>query len=309
MTTFFLDLWHDLREKRLWPVAAGLAIAIVAVPIALTKSASQPSSATTQPAAQKAQRLPAVSLDQSSIADSHLDVFKERNPFKDLADQVGSPGTSTQPGAPSSALGGSPLTGAAPGGSGSSGGSGSGSGSGSTSAGRSALSGGTGGGSGGVAPSGGGTGGGSVTPGWHYFTFTADVRFGQVGHVHTYNGISQLTLLPPDSKAKVLSFYGVADGAQEAVFFNYHGLQAVGEGTCQDSCLMVTLKPGQEETLWAGQTAYTLKLLALHTQEVSKDQALGNTTPSSGTGNSSLKAASTKHQDTLLALPRGAFKL
>ena len=29
MTTFFLDLWHDLREKRLWPVAAGLAVAIL----------------------------------------------------------------------------------------------------------------------------------------------------------------------------------------------------------------------------------------------------------------------------------------
>ena len=40
MTTFFLDLWQDLREKRLWPVAAGLAVAIVALPVALVKPAS-----------------------------------------------------------------------------------------------------------------------------------------------------------------------------------------------------------------------------------------------------------------------------
>ena len=40
MTTFFIDLWHDLREKRLWPVAVGLLAAIVAVPAILFKPAS-----------------------------------------------------------------------------------------------------------------------------------------------------------------------------------------------------------------------------------------------------------------------------
>ena len=33
------DLWHDLREKRLWPVAALLLLALVAVPVLLAKPA------------------------------------------------------------------------------------------------------------------------------------------------------------------------------------------------------------------------------------------------------------------------------
>ena len=35
MKIFLLDLWHDLRAKRLWPVAAVLAVALVAVPVVL----------------------------------------------------------------------------------------------------------------------------------------------------------------------------------------------------------------------------------------------------------------------------------
>jgi hypothetical protein len=37
MNKLLLDLWHDLRAKRLWPVAALLAIALVAVPVVLKK--------------------------------------------------------------------------------------------------------------------------------------------------------------------------------------------------------------------------------------------------------------------------------
>ena len=40
MKVFFLDLWQDLREKRLWPVAAGLLIAVIAVPVLLLNSGS-----------------------------------------------------------------------------------------------------------------------------------------------------------------------------------------------------------------------------------------------------------------------------
>ena len=37
MKIFLLDLWHDLRAKRLWPVALVLAVALVAVPVVLSK--------------------------------------------------------------------------------------------------------------------------------------------------------------------------------------------------------------------------------------------------------------------------------
>ena len=43
MKTFFLDLWHDLREKRMAPVAAVLALALVAVPVLLAKLAEEAS--------------------------------------------------------------------------------------------------------------------------------------------------------------------------------------------------------------------------------------------------------------------------
>ncbi len=310
MTTFFLDLWHDLREKRLWPVAAGLVVAILAVPVALTKSSSQPSTPAAPPTAQKAARLPAVSLDQNSVASSHLDVFKERNPFKDLSDKVAAPTTGTAP-----TSGGVPLgtavagkvnaaNSASSGAGGGSSSSGSGGGGSSTSS-----SGGPGGGSGGGSPAPPiGPNGKPVTPGLHYLVFTADVRFGKIGHVHTYKGVNQLALLPPGSKSPLLSFYAVKYGAKSAVFFNYKGLSAAGEGKCSSSCLFVELKPGQEETFTSGSTtAYTLKLLGVHLREVSKDQALGNASPDT---NTSAASHDKKQKDkTLLNLPRVVFKL
>ena len=43
MKAFVLDLWHDLREKRLWPVAVLLLAGLVAVPVLLAKPAEDPS--------------------------------------------------------------------------------------------------------------------------------------------------------------------------------------------------------------------------------------------------------------------------
>ena len=40
MKIFLLDLWHDLREKRLAPVAVVLMLGLVAVPVLLAKPAS-----------------------------------------------------------------------------------------------------------------------------------------------------------------------------------------------------------------------------------------------------------------------------
>ena len=40
MKIFLLDLWQDLKEKRLWPVAVVLLVALVAVPVLLAKPSS-----------------------------------------------------------------------------------------------------------------------------------------------------------------------------------------------------------------------------------------------------------------------------
>ena len=42
MKIFLLDLWHDLRQKRLAPVAVVLLLALVAVPVLLAKPAKSP---------------------------------------------------------------------------------------------------------------------------------------------------------------------------------------------------------------------------------------------------------------------------
>ena len=41
MKIFLLDLWHDLKEKRLWPVAVVLLVGLVAVPVLLAKPADE----------------------------------------------------------------------------------------------------------------------------------------------------------------------------------------------------------------------------------------------------------------------------
>ncbi len=42
MKIFLLDLWQDLREKRLAPVAVVLLLGLVAVPVLLAKPAEDP---------------------------------------------------------------------------------------------------------------------------------------------------------------------------------------------------------------------------------------------------------------------------
>src|SRR5687767_1012274 len=52
MKNLLLDLWHELREKRLWPVAVVLLAGIVAVPFVLAKKAEEPTVAPPAPAAE-----------------------------------------------------------------------------------------------------------------------------------------------------------------------------------------------------------------------------------------------------------------
>src|SRR4051812_17331715 len=87
MHTFLLDLWHDMREKRLWPFAALLLIAIAAVPFTLLKK-EQPVPAAAAPATQAApagDKLPTIALDDvSAKSPSDLSEFSQKNPFKPL---------------------------------------------------------------------------------------------------------------------------------------------------------------------------------------------------------------------------------
>src|SRR5918998_3246827 len=87
MKIFLLDLWHDLREKRLAPVAAVLLLGLVAVPVLLAKPAEDPGPAPLVAAPKKSDRealaaLTKVKLGEDATAKgSTLGVFDPDNPF------------------------------------------------------------------------------------------------------------------------------------------------------------------------------------------------------------------------------------
>src|SRR3954454_12574920 len=110
MTTFFIDLWHDRRERRLCPVPAGLLAAIVAVPAILFKpvsDATPPSAVAPKPSG--VATLPVVSVESGPIRGSKLEAFSasEKNPFKPMKDLAEAPGTAPGPAATGAAAAGS----------------------------------------------------------------------------------------------------------------------------------------------------------------------------------------------------------
>ena len=287
MTTFLLDLWQDLRQKRLWPVAVALFAATVAVPVVLAKSPSSPPPATMAGADSNADKLPTVTLDASSVSGSHLDVFDTKNPFASAADPTGD---GTTPGAPGAIPLGDSVAKAV------------------DKAGDSASSGDPGAGLPGGSPSGDvpkGPDGKPISPGVHYFTYTADVIFGLRSHAKPYEGLRELDVLP-DGNNPVVAFMGVR-GAKTAVFFIADpAFRADGEGTCEpspDNCMFLYLSKSEahdEETLSAqnGQIEYTLKLTDLHVKYLSESEAVGDTTPEKDPG-----SAAKRRNRTLLGLP------
>jgi hypothetical protein len=310
MTTFFLDLWQDLREKRLWPVAVGLLAAAVAIPAVMLKPAADP---TTPPptVANTGQgaTLPAVNVDDSPTHGSKLETFSQRNPFKPLKDLEKQPGSGTPAGG-----------GSGPG----SGGQGSGGGS------SSSHSSGGGSGSTPLANPVGGDGGGSPTPsgpttppgsgpgGMHWFKFTADIDFGKAGHAKRMKDVESLTLLPRDDNPIVV-FMGVTADAKGAKFLvNDPNFTAQGEGDCNGSedCRFVTLgldDAHNEETFTSkdGKVAYDLKLVRLNRDEVTQAEATGDTAPgrhhgklvTSSAGGKTISDASRGFLPALLAGP------
>src|SRR5215208_5888803 len=185
MTTFFLDLWQDLREKRLWPVAVGLLAAAVAIPAIMLKPAAEP---TAPPVVASdsgpAETLPAVNVDDAPAHGSKLETFSTRNPFKPMSD-LEDEQTTDAPDSGPSGLPGDPAP-DGPGGGG-----------------------GNGGGPPADVPGGGSSGGGgsrSDVPGgsrpsgsdggMHWFKYTADIRFGKADATKRMKSVEPLTILP-----------------------------------------------------------------------------------------------------------------
>jgi hypothetical protein len=85
MADFFQNIWADLREKRLWPVAVVLLIGIVAVPVVLAKSSEAPTPSAPPAAVEVDSAQASLALDTGSAAasgtGSSLDVFAPDDPF------------------------------------------------------------------------------------------------------------------------------------------------------------------------------------------------------------------------------------
>ena len=267
MPTFFLDLWADLREKRLWPVAALILIAIAAVPFTLLKK-EQPAPAAAAPTTTvttASDRLPTIQLeDINDIEPSNLGQFSERNPFRSLADLPKTKSSSKKDDSQTVDLGESPDS-TSSGSSSSSSSTSSGSSNGSSTGGSSSSS------------SGSGSSGSTRTI---YYDYRADVKFGLAGQAKAIKQVAAFTLLGDKDEPAAL-FMGVTDDHRWAVFsVDTAHYQAEGEHECKptpERCEFVYLKvadDANETTLTStdGTKSYDLELTAIKRIVLDKDK-------------------------------------
>jgi hypothetical protein len=235
MKIFFLDLWQDLQAKRLAPVAVVLAIALVAVPVVLSKPAD-----TTAPAPIHAVRSVPDPKDLKALASvklattdaergSSLNTFDPSDPFRPPRKVTKKKAADTN--APSTAAGN--TTG--------------GSSSGDTGGGA-PSSGDTGSTGGGDTGSTGGTGGGSTPTQTVQYRYVVDVTFIANGRTRHIKGLERLDMLPSQDQPLLL-FLGVTAGAGNAVFLVDSTLDAAGEGKCKpkaSECAFLYIGAGSE---------------------------------------------------------------
>jgi len=304
------DLWSDLREKRLWPIAVLLAVALVGVPVLLLKSPPEKAAPPTASGGSQTS-LPIVSPDGSSIAGSStLGAFGAKDPFRPrIESPPGSPtadGTAT--GAGGEAAG--DLTGGLEGGAEADA---AGAGSGGDSAGSDpaseASTGGSGGGSaetpaedsgsGGTDPGSGSGGSPSPTPSpapspgeAKYYEYAVDVELGPIGNERRYRDVRALDMLPND-RDPVVVYLGQTRDNESSFLVNQrfaHGVEGeTSEGTClpKRDCNFVYLRTDNRQddhyfTERAGdKREFHLKLIAVNRKLDSRDASGSSEPPSS----------------------------
>jgi hypothetical protein len=235
-----LDVWAELRDRRLWPVAAVLLIALVAVPVVLVKPAEEAPSqaATPTPAAGSGEPLAKQSVVKAFeakplVAISKLDQFTAKDPFKPIEQlkpltasnvvAVTDNGSGATSGGASTPSGGS-----------------------TPSDGNPTSTPGTGGGQGGTTPK-------PTTP--KKYTYVVDLTFRAGKDSQRYHSFNRLGMLPSQA-SPLLVYLGVDGTASQAAFLVDSTLQASGEGECRPSatsCGVVYLRPGEKETFDDGQ--------------------------------------------------------
>jgi hypothetical protein len=241
MKVFALDLWQDLREKRLWPVALLLLAGLVAVPVLLAKPAEDPGpppAVSSKPAVEEDEngQLAEVKLEEGEhvASGSTLGVFDPSNPFKPPKKVVEA---SRNDSGSSSQAGPADQSAADDAGGGSGGGSG-GDDSGGADTGTTPPS------------CGGDTGqdddGGEPTT--TVYKYVVDVTFTANGRTRRIKGMEKLDMLPNQASPLLIAMGVTVDGGN-AVFMVDSTLKAAGEGRCKPSgreCAFAYIGPGSE---------------------------------------------------------------
>lgn len=224
MTDSAKNIWNDLREKRLWPVAVVMLIAIVAIPTVLAKSAITPAPSGDTVVTETESSTSVLALDSESAeasgTGSALNVFAPDDPF---APPRGVASASEVDTVDATAAG----------------------------------AGGT------VDVSVGGGGGGKIdetidvelpkprtetkteTASYEY---VADISFWQKGRRRQIKGLRKLDMLP-NQAAPLLIFMGAQGNGGNATFLVDSTLTTAGEGSCRpgpENCAFVDIGPGAE---------------------------------------------------------------
>lgn len=266
LNTTMRNVFQDLVERRLWPVALVLVLALVAIPVLLSQPAStQPGASPATPAtgagASHSAFQPVVNTEGSKSSEirKNLKGFATKDPFKvqglpkvgassgQLATATGATGTATATGTTT--------------GTGTTAGTGT-SGSGQSTSGSGQSTGST----------------GSGTPTLTYFTYTVDVRFGKADNLDKKN-LEQFRALP-SSEDPVVVFMGVKADGKTAVFLVSSATGTTGEGNCEpdDTCTFLYMKEDQQQSFEAVDAnnqvvTYVLKLLKVNVEETEAPQS------------------------------------
>ncbi len=216
--TFLRNVWADMLEKRLWPLAVALLVGILAVPTVLAKKNAQHDSQQVVAAvaanhAGNASGETAVALDTSAAATARRNhLGRQRNPFDQLF-------------APKAKVAASSSTAAT-----------------STPAGSGTTGGSTGSGGTGGTPK-------PKPPVTTKTSYSVTLHFGQAGTMHTIRDIPRLTPLP-SAVNPFFVFLGVKDDGKTAIFLVSSDAKATGDGACKPSdsdCETIELRAGDTE--------------------------------------------------------------
>jgi hypothetical protein len=211
------SVWSDLVEKKLWPVAVALVLALVAVPMVVSAGGEDPAPVAPVAGAGVSEKPAPVSLDTTVSNKAKVRAGGVRDPFRQLrvpkpkAEKKAAASTVTPAaGAPTGVK---PAT---------------------------------------VTPS--STPSSTPTaslPSVHYFTWRVSLHFGKAGKLKRYGDVKRMTALP-SSTFPFFTFMGVVEDENTAVFAVAADVSVSGDVTCRprkSSCQMLELSPGDSARL------------------------------------------------------------